>query len=181
MATQTDRQYQAMHLVGMGRSGPTRQNQRDQGPAGVSGGEARHPKRPSRPSNKTPRPNNLRLSDQKPQTPRQGHPINSTMQKQRDQERHRDQGKTNPRHPANLTAPRDPPRYVFLCLCAWCGFAHQSHRDQGKATQSIQQTKHTETKIGQGKATQSIQPTTNTETKVGQETKAKQTLATQPN
>ena len=74
---------------------------------------------------KTPRPNNVRFAHQKPQTRRQGRPINSTIKQQEDQERHRDQCKANPRHRTNLAAPRDPPRYPFLCLCALCGFAHQ--------------------------------------------------------
>ena len=60
-----------------------------------------------------------------PQPPPKATQSIQQLKKQRDQERHKDQCKENPRHPANLTAPRDPPRYPFLCLCALCGFAHQ--------------------------------------------------------
>ena len=131
--------------------------------AGVSGGEARHPIPPSRPATKKPGPNNVRFAHQKPQTRRQGHPINSTIKQQEDQERHRDQCKANPRHRDNLTAPRDPPRYPFLCLCALCGFAHQKpqrprqghpinstikeHRDQDRQ-RALQQSNNEKTKRG---------------------------------
>ena len=162
MATQTNPQCQAIDLARMGRSGPTRQNQRDQGHAGVSGGEARHPhatKQDRKPKKRDQTTAGLLTKSQR-------HEGKATQSIQQSKKRPREPQRPVPSKPS----PPQPTRRrhgtqldIPFCAGMRCvGVLTTRHRDQGKATQSIQLSKNTETKIGKG-------------------TKARHALATLPN